>query len=173
MTPSDVVHPTRCSPILRIQEVCLRTSLSSSHLYALIGRQAFPAFIPLAPRARGLPEHHLDAWLASRIAARAAMSSLRDPVHLPPWTPSMALAHEGPSGIRMLRLRDVERRVGLRKSHLYRAIGQQAFPAPVPLSEYVRRWVAHEVDDWLARCLARSLRSPDRRTALVAHTPSP
>ena len=155
MTPSDVLPPMRCSPVIRIPEVCLRTSLSSSHLYELIAREMFPPFIPLGPRARGLPEHHLDAWLASRLEARAAMSSLRDTVHLLPWTSPMALAYDGPSGIWMLRLRDVERRVGLRKSHLYRAIADGKFPAPVPLSEHVRRWAAHEVDHWLAGCLAR------------------
>ena len=91
----------------------------------------------------------LDAWLAYCIALRETMRWLRDPVVFAPWPPAVPAVLPC-SGIRMLRLREVERRVGLRKSQIYRDIAAGMFPPPAPLGARVRRWPAHEVDEWLS-----------------------
>ena len=53
-----------------------------------------------------------------------------------------------------LDLHEVTRRVGLRKSFIYRHIALGAFPAPVRLSSRCSRWNAAEVDQWMRDRLA-------------------
>ena len=56
-------------------------------------------------------------------------------------------------GIALLRLRDVEALVGIKRTQIYRLIAAARFPAQVSLGESAARWVAHEVQEWLRdRC---------------------
>lgn len=61
-------------------------------------------------------------------------------------TPSAA-----PSGTvdRILRLRELERLVGLKKTAIYDRIRCGAFPAPVRLSATVSGWLLSEVQAWI------------------------
>ena len=136
-------------------------SVSVSYVYGLIADQLFPQFIPIGPKSCGLPEHVLDAWLWQCLELRLLMSTLRDPVELPLWPPLVVVPSPG-CGIRMLRLSTVERRVGLRRSQIYRTVEAGTFPKPVPLGRRVRRWAAHEIDRWMdkrLRMLSRLRRS--------------
>ena len=134
--------------MLRFAEVVDRTSLSESCLRRLIAAGVFPPFLELGPRARGLTEYTLDAWLAQCLQLRASMRRLLDPVEFPPWRglPPVAVPARG---IQMLRRGEVEALVGLRKSAIFRRIGAGEFPAPAPLSERVRRWAHHEIVAWI------------------------
>ena len=137
--------------------------MSVSYVYGLIADQLFPQFIPIGPKSCGLPEHVLDAWLWQCLELRLLMSTLRDPVELPSWPP-LVVVPSPVCGIRMLRLSTVERRVGLRRSQIYRTVEAGTFPKPVPLGRRVRRWAAHEIDRWMdkrLRMLSR-LRRSDR-----------
>ena len=51
-------------------------------------------------------------------------------------------------------LSEVERRVGLRKTALYRAVREGRFPRPVRVTPKAVRWCAAEVDKWQADRLA-------------------
>ena len=51
---------------------------------------------------------------------------------------------------RLLRLPDVEARVGLRKSSIYDAMKRGEFPAPVKLSRRAMCWPASAIDAWIA-----------------------
>ena len=149
-------------PMLRMPEICRRAALSPSTIYALIDRMQFPVLLELAPRARGLPAHVLDAWLWSRLLARAEMSRLRDPVALPFWGVHPVVVPPV-SDIFMLRRWQVLARVGLAKSVVYDAIGDETFPAPAPVTVCARRWASHEIQTWIDQRTARSLRQAKAR----------
>lgn len=51
---------------------------------------------------------------------------------------------------RMLRREQVERRVGLGKSAIYKLIAEGDFPRPLRLTPGAVRWRVEEVDAWLA-----------------------
>ena len=157
--------------MVRVAEVVDRTRLSRSCLYALIAKRVFPLFVEISDRARGVPEHELDAWLASRIAARSEMTRLLDPVVLPLWKPGCAVG-DTCKGIRLLRRAEVLERIGLGSSQVYRLIEGGRFPAPIPVTSAARRWVEHEVDEWLRSRIAASLRIsgvPVRRAPREVH----
>ena len=154
-------NPT--SRILRVPEILERTTLSRSCLYNQIELGLFPENIPLSDRARGQFEHLIDAWIGSRMALRSQMSRLRDPVTFPLWTPEMTLG-EHPTGMRLLKLRTVEEKVGLKSSQIYRLIGEDLFSVPVPLTQNARRWLEHEVNEWLKGRVALSLKISGERT---------
>lgn len=59
-------------------------------------------------------------------------------------SPSKAVQPE-----RLLRLPDVEARVGLRKSSIYDAVKRGDFPAPVKLSRRAVCWPASAIDAWI------------------------
>ena len=145
-----------------MSEIVARSALSRSVIYLLIAQGMLPPVSPIGPRARALPECFLDAWLYSRLLARAAMSSLRDVPVLLPWSPEM-LALPAPRGMRMLRLSEVIVRVRLSKSSIYRAIAEGWFPAPVPLADRARRWLEHEIEEWLQSRVVNSLREINTR----------
>ena len=50
---------------------------------------------------------------------------------------------------RLLRLPDVEARVGLRRSSIYDAVKRGEFPAPVKLSRRAVCWPASAIDAWI------------------------
>lgn len=49
----------------------------------------------------------------------------------------------------LLRRKQVQERIGLSRSELYRLISLGRFPRPVPLGERVRAWDADEVEAWI------------------------
>jgi prophage regulatory protein len=53
--------------IIRLPAVLTRTGLSRSSVYAAIGRNEFPASIPLGARAVGWLASDIDSWVQSRI----------------------------------------------------------------------------------------------------------
>ena len=108
----------------------------------------------------------IDAWIASRMALRSQMTRLRDPVTFPTWTPQMVSGDYPPGippGMRLLKLSAVENRVGLKSSQIYRLIDLGCFPAPVPLTQCARRWLEHEIDEWLRGRVALSLKISGER----------
>jgi len=58
--------------IIRLPEVCKRTGLGRSSIYALVKQQCFPRPIPLSARAVGWVASEIEAWLQSRAAKREA-----------------------------------------------------------------------------------------------------
>ncbi|WP_313228539.1 helix-turn-helix transcriptional regulator [Sphingobium yanoikuyae] len=48
---------------LRISDVVARTALSRSHIYALVGREAFPAPRKLGAKCSRWIESEVDAWI--------------------------------------------------------------------------------------------------------------
>ena len=68
-----------------------------------------------------------------------------------------------PTGMRLLPLSEVEERVGMKRSQIYRLIDLDRFPAPVPLTECARRWLVHEIEDWLGGRVALSLKISGQR----------
>ena len=70
------------------------------------------------------------------------------------------MADQVQSPLTILRRRQVEARVGLRRSTLYQRIAEGTFPAPVRLGARSVGWLAHEVERWLeARVAAREAKS--------------
>ena len=59
-----------------------------------------------------------------------------------------------PAPIEFIDLHEVCRRVGLKKSAIYRMIRLSAFPRPVRLGDKAVRWNAAEVDAWQRARLA-------------------
>ena len=59
---------------LRLPEVKLRTGLSRSTIYALIGKDEFPRHVPLGMRCVGWLESEIDSWIAARVANRRRAS---------------------------------------------------------------------------------------------------
>jgi prophage regulatory protein len=62
--------------------------------------------------------------------------------------------------MRTLRLRDVETKVGLRRSTIYSLAQQGQFPKPIKLSVHASGWLESELDAWLNERLAASGRAP-------------
>jgi prophage regulatory protein len=55
-----------------------------------------------------------------------------------------------------LRLSQVEKRVGLKKSSIYERIERGEFPAPVEISAKCSRWLESEIDSWIAERIKAS-----------------
>jgi prophage regulatory protein len=51
---------------------------------------------------------------------------------------------------RILRMREVRRRVSLAPATLWRNIAKKKFPSPVRLSGRAVGWYEHEIEEWLA-----------------------
>lgn len=58
--------------LLRLREVCRRTSKSRSEIYRRVAAGDFPQPVKLGKRASAWVEHEVSAWIAARIAARDA-----------------------------------------------------------------------------------------------------
>ena len=69
-----------------------------------------------------------------------------------------------PEHLRMLRLSDVERMTGLRRSSVYERISLGRFPRPLRLSDRAVGWLAHEVEAWVHERIAErdAAHPPDR-----------
>lgn len=64
--------------------------------------------------------------------------------------------------MRVLRLPDLERKVGLKKTQIYGLMASGEFPAAIKLTTRVSGWLEHEVDDWiLLRASHRTTRPAD------------
>jgi prophage regulatory protein len=66
---------------------------------------------------------------------------------------------------RILRLPDVEAKVGLKRDSIYRGAREGWFPRPLKLSERASGWLESELDDYLAR---RAAERDARRSAEIA-----
>ena len=145
--PNDPEDPNE-DVLLTVSELCARMCISVSYLYRLLASGLFPPLVRVGRRSCRLPEHVLDSWLWQCIEMRSTMHTLRDPVVLPEWPP-LVVVPSMVRAIRMVRFPAVLRRVGLKRSPLYRQIAERRFPAPVPLGPRVRRWAVHELDHWM------------------------
>lgn len=56
----------------------------------------------------------------------------------------------------LLRIAQVEARVGLRKSAIYEQVRRGTFPAPVKLSRKCTCWPASSIDTWIRERIADS-----------------
>lgn len=65
----NTFHPSGCQ-MLRIRDVCRKTTLSRSFVFAAVARGDFPRPVKLAPRAAAWDEAEVDAWIAERAALR-------------------------------------------------------------------------------------------------------
>ena len=145
----------RALRFLRPAEVCRRTTLSPAHQYRLQREDRFLRYFKLdeCGRVCGTYEHVLDAFLAGRMAARAGgLPPIGYRLPLPRWQFRL---EDVPviCGISLLRLREVECLVGIKRTQIYRLIDQGRFPGPISLGERTARWVLHEVQAWLRdRC---------------------
>lgn len=64
--------------------------------------------------------------------------------------------------MRVLRLPDVEHKVGLKKTQIYGLMASGEFPAAIKLTSRVSGWLEHEVDEFiLARAKHRTTRPAD------------
>lgn len=54
---------------LRLPQVCARTGLSRSTVYARMNEGSFPVPVSLGDRAVGWVENEISAWIANRIEA--------------------------------------------------------------------------------------------------------
>lgn len=52
--------------------------------------------------------------------------------------------------VRLIKLHEVESRVGMKKSSIYAAVKELSFPAPVRLSRRSVAWSSAAVDAWIA-----------------------
>jgi len=57
---------------------------------------------------------------------------------------------------RILRLPQVLERTGLGRSTLYDKVNKGEFPKPINISTRRVGWLEHEVDAWIANCIAQS-----------------
>lgn len=66
------------------------------------------------------------------------------------------MAEQVQAALAILRRRQVEARVGLRRSTIYARVAEGTFPAPVGLGGNSVGWLAHEIDAWLSARVAES-----------------
>ena len=58
--------------------------------------------------------------------------------------------HEGDRPLVLLPRREVERRVGMSKSTIYRGVADKTFPAPVyDIDTSATWWLEHEIAEWI------------------------
>ncbi|MGB8298268.1 MAG: AlpA family transcriptional regulator [Polyangia bacterium] len=61
-----------------------------------------------------------------------------------------------PQAARILRRRQVEALIGLRRSAIYAAVRAGTFPRPIHLGPRSVGWLEHEVNGWIAERVAES-----------------
>ena len=52
---------------------------------------------------------------------------------------------------RLIRLKEVQHRVGLGRSTIYRWMSEGKFPKPVQIGGYIVAWPEDVIDDWIGR----------------------
>ena len=60
-----------------------------------------------------------------------------------------------PTPLRVLRLREVEERTGLKRASIYRRGKVGTFPKPISLGRNSTGWIESEVEAWLADLVAQ------------------
>ena len=60
------------------------------------------------------------------------------------------MAEETQSALTILRRKQVEARVELRRSTIYQGVADGSFPRPVRLGARSVGWLSHEIERWLA-----------------------
>ena len=55
---------------------------------------------------------------------------------------------------RLIRLKEVQHRVGLGRSTIYRWMAEGRFPKPISLGGYAVAWRNVDIDDWIERAAA-------------------
>lgn len=66
-------------------------------------------------------------------------------------SPDVNLAGDGHTApIRLIRMKEVQRRVGLGRSTIYRWMAEGRFPKPVQLGGHAVAWPESEIDTWIA-----------------------
>ena len=68
----------------------------------------------------------------------------------------MAINAETPSAPALLRLPDVIRKTGYKRSTLYAMIDAKRFPSPIPLGPRAVAWASNEVDCWIHERIANA-----------------
>lgn len=63
---------SQAAQLIRLPEVCRRTGLSRSTVYALAQADDFPAWIKVSANVSAWVAHEVDAWIAHRIATQRA-----------------------------------------------------------------------------------------------------
>lgn len=51
---------------------------------------------------------------------------------------------------RLIRLKEVQHRVGLGRSTIYRWMGEGKFPKPVQLGGYAVAWAQEDIESWIS-----------------------
>ena len=64
------------------------------------------------------------------------------------------MAQQIHQALAVLRRKQVEARVGLRRSSLYQRIAEGTFPAPIKLGGRAVGWIEAEITQWLAHRVA-------------------
>lgn len=62
--------------------------------------------------------------------------------------------------IRLIRLPEVQHRVGLGRSTIYRWMAEERFPKPVQLGGCTVAWPEHEIADWIIGRMGKRDRGP-------------
>jgi prophage regulatory protein len=63
------------------------------------------------------------------------------------------VARERPR-LRVLRLREVERTTGIKRSTIYEGMERGTFPKPIALAPRSVGWLQHEIEGWLEQRMA-------------------
>jgi prophage regulatory protein len=74
-------------------------------------------------------------------------------------------ANDYPQDDPILRMRDVEKSVGLKKPTIYKLIKQSQFPSPINLGGRASGWLLSEINQWKAERIAVDWH-PNRSTHL-------
>lgn len=61
---------------------------------------------------------------------------------------------------RLIRMPEVQHRVGLGRSTIYRWMAEGRFPKPVQLGGYTVAWPEHEIADWITTRMGKRDRGP-------------
>ena len=61
---------------------------------------------------------------------------------------------ERPPAARLIRLSEVQSRVGLGRSTIYRWMSDNRFPKPYQLGGHAVAWLEQEIDEWIAQRIA-------------------
>lgn len=71
---------------------------------------------------------------------------------------------------RLIRLREVQHRVGLGRSTIYRWISEGKFPKPVQLGGYIVAWAEDDLEDWIMSRLERGQTKVTRPSSQIARS---
>lgn len=165
-------EPRQTDRLVRMRAWAERTSLSLPVLYRLLRDGYINPGFRNGRKCRQWYVRNIDAFLFSRMKARANMRRLADQVALPHWTPALERVDLPFHDIRVLPRSEVLATVGLGKSELYRRIlgpGSWSLemalremelrklphvpvPAPVPLTVGRVAWVERELRQYIELC---------------------